>query len=1263
LFGGGCLPDDQAHDTIFAHWDDLRTDHPGGGIFTSLSGTAPNRVLSVEWRAVYAEDPGKHVNFEVRLYEGQPRFDLIYGTVDEGGSYSVEGVQQGTGSAATQFACKSAGSLSPGLGLSFTLNGGVPVATATPTQTDTPVPTPTGSLGVTFHDGDILADTVNGPISHLDSTGALLATLDAGKGQTNIGTGLCFDAADNLYVPYPGTEKLGKFDATGKLVSQSWAVEPEHLKGGIENCTATSAGHVFALFAQRQVDEFDGSGALLARFLLPEPATWIDLAADQCTLYYTSGGSIGRFDVCRNVSLPDLITGLYQCSQFQLRANGEILAACTTSPDQGLLASIYRLDSAGRLIQLYTSVFSAAVVALDPDGTSFWTTGEPLPNSYSLVKVDIATDTVLSHLDQSTLIISLAIVGALDAAHLPLTPLPTSSAIGTAPTAAATASATATPSPIPQHYAVSTATGATLVPGTTDTGNHCVDCQTQITLPFSYSLYGEFNANTVWVTSNGLLTFDVNNPDGAYNNTCLPNAYVGSTIFAHWDDLRTDQPGGGIFTSISGSAPDRIFNIEWRAVYTDDLSKHANFEIRLYEGQPRFDLVYGSVDEGGGSATIGVQQDSGVRSFDQYACNTAGSLTPGLVLTYTLSSSASTSQHTPIPFALGDVFVGRAGPPPGMKLIENEIGHYTSNGTRTDILDLASNDLGIAVTGACFDGSGNLYATAFTNHALSKFNKEGILLKSTWGQRQGSDPIDLLPESCVVDAAGNVYVGEATITGLPSEVAKIFKFNAAGDLLATYAPQTEDKGIDWIDLADDQCTMYYTSEGGSVKRFNVCTNRQLPDFAEHLAAPCFALRIRSNGEVLVACTRVYRLDRTGKVIQTYTNSYQLPYFALNLDPDGHSFWSADSFGQDVYHYDIETGAVLTHFYGTLTSVNDLDQMAGLAVYGELRAAQSPSGSTPTPTATDTPLPTNTQVPPTASPTDTATDTPVPPTATATSSPTGTSTQTPVPPTDTFTRTATNTPVPPTSTFTNTPIPPSNTPTQTSVPPTSSATRTATSTPTPTSTTPTSTFTRTPTTTPVAPTATRTATPVRSDTTPPSCALTGTGINSAGQKYIQISVQDSGSGLKTVLVTQSTNAATTVPFFTPGTTGALLVTATKINQSLSAQVGLEVADVAGNVTDCDPAMTDLIKDSRKPVTDIFTGILPSEHLVHIYNGNPGLSHLLLKVNGRKMNERDLQPNEQRTVDIAAALYTHQVNTVTIVVRGRQRGEATLVIADS
>src|SRR5207249_11675485 len=81
-----------------------------------------------------------------------------------------------------------------------------------------------------------------------------------------------------------------------------------------------------------------------------------------------------------------------------------------------------------------------------------------------------------------------------------------------------------------------------------------------------------------------------------------------------------------IFTSVSGSAPNRIFNIEWRSQYFPG-SGNANLELRLYEGQLRFDVIYGTVTNGNTSATAGVQRDDTI--FTQYFCNGSGGAASG----------------------------------------------------------------------------------------------------------------------------------------------------------------------------------------------------------------------------------------------------------------------------------------------------------------------------------------------------------------------------------------------------------------------------------------------------------------------------------------------------------------------------------------------------------------------------------------------------------------------------------------------------------
>src|SRR4051812_1437006 len=45
----------------------------------------------------------------------------------------------------------------------------------------------------------------------------------------------------------------------------------------------------------------------------------------------------------------------------------------------------------------------------------------------------------------------------------------------------------AQPQCTPEAYITSTTTGATIVPGTTDTTNHCDDCVTNVALPFTFN--------------------------------------------------------------------------------------------------------------------------------------------------------------------------------------------------------------------------------------------------------------------------------------------------------------------------------------------------------------------------------------------------------------------------------------------------------------------------------------------------------------------------------------------------------------------------------------------------------------------------------------------------------------------------------------------------------------------------------------------------------------------------------------------------------
>jgi hypothetical protein len=100
--------------------------------------------------------------------------------------------------------------------------------------------------------------------------------------------------------------------------------------------------------------------------------------------------------------------------------------------------------------------------------------------------------------------------------------------------------------------------------------------------------------------------------------------------------------------------------------------------------------------------------------------------------------------------------------------------------------------------------------------------------------------------------------------------------------------------------------------------------------ADHRHA--FALRIRSNGTVIVADgTDLELLDATGAQIGSYDPDGTATglWFAVNLDPDGTSFWAATTAGL-IARVDFTSGSVLTSCNVTGTSGT-----WGLAIYGEI----------------------------------------------------------------------------------------------------------------------------------------------------------------------------------------------------------------------------------------------------------------------------------------------------------------------------------------
>lgn len=283
----------------------------------------------------------------------------------------------------------------------------------------------------------------------------------------------------------------------------------------------------------------------------------------------------------------------------------------------------------------------------------------------------------------------------------------------------------------------------------------------------------------------------------------------------------------------------------------------------------------------------------------------------GIVGIVVVALALNTSIAAAVQYQTGDVFAGTG---------HGEIRHYDKSGNFIE--NLIVPNPGYTEAGMAFDSNNNLYSTLFKIENVAKFDPSGNFV-SFFGSGYNANP-----ESILFDASGNVYVGQADGSH------NVLKFDSSGNSIGTFAPSVGPRGTDWIDLAKDQCTLFYTSEGKDVKRFDVCTNTQLPNFntAPLPGSTAYALRILPDGGVLVADTAsVIRLDSGGNQVQTYSPGGNV-LFALNRDPDGTSFWTGGVLDGKMFKIDIASGAVLMTI--DTTQHDNFDVLGGITVFGE-----------------------------------------------------------------------------------------------------------------------------------------------------------------------------------------------------------------------------------------------------------------------------------------------------------------------------------------
>ena len=300
-----------------------------------------------------------------------------------------------------------------------------------------------------------------------------------------------------------------------------------------------------------------------------------------------------------------------------------------------------------------------------------------------------------------------------------------------------------------------------------------------------------------------------------------------------------------------------------------------------------------------------------------------------------LGSAQVTTQSPSTDWQIGDVFagVGRLDWHPGKYVVYGPDGTLKETIVDASAATITQKGSPIGITTGCTvapstDGYADaLYSTSFYANRVMRFastHPHAATLAAT-----PSHPNLEAIESVVFDNQGNYYVSglppgrDSSSDPIPVN-AYIFKYRRVGasDVLqATYTVPNGQRGADWLDLGSDQQTFYYTSEGTKIHEYRPGTTPfyreiQLRHPSGQIAdGTAYAIRalppvpgdplLRPSGFLVAMHSGILRVaydgpendntpaDRDGVIVQGYdTPSRVGHYFALNITPDGQSFWTA-----------------------------------------------------------------------------------------------------------------------------------------------------------------------------------------------------------------------------------------------------------------------------------------------------------------------------------------------------------------------------------
>ena len=138
-----------------------------------------------------------------------------------------------------------------------------------------------------------------------------------------------------------------------------------------------------------------------------------------------------------------------------------------------------------------------------------------------------------------------------------------------------------------------------------------------VPIGFSFEFFGSTHTQ-VWISSNGYLMFEASSTNGCCTGQAIPSTGTPNNMVSIWWEDLDPVDGGTVRYGTSGSAPNRMFIVEYSSIQHYPSGTPITAQAVLYEGTNTIDINCQNCESDGGIHSQGVEDASGTLGVQRY---------------------------------------------------------------------------------------------------------------------------------------------------------------------------------------------------------------------------------------------------------------------------------------------------------------------------------------------------------------------------------------------------------------------------------------------------------------------------------------------------------------------------------------------------------------------------------------------------------------------------------------------------------------------